>query len=304
MDARILDLDGSLLLQHDILDVYQPRVLDLRSWGPRIRMACSFRQYRQFERAVANLLGGETDDAPHLTLFGSGDFHHVSLALLRRLRHPCNLLVLDKHPDWMRGIPLLHCGTWLFHAGRLPQVRRIFHVGGELDFDNSYRWLAPWPWLHSGKITVLPAVRSFGRGSWARIANEPVRPNPEVAVNAGRLCDLLRPFTAALAEYPLYVSVDKDVLVGADAAVNWDSGMLVLEEVRLILEAFLAAAEGKLAGADLLGDWSPVQVQGLLRHFLDRTEHPLLAITPGEAARRNVRANLALLTGLCLPLAA
>ena len=97
----------------------------------------------------------ETPDEPTLTFYGSGDFHHVSLALVRRRRAPFNLLVLDNHPDWMRGVPFLHCGTWLYHAARLPQVRRIFHVGGDVDFDNVYRWLAPWPLLHAGKIVTL-----------------------------------------------------------------------------------------------------------------------------------------------------
>ena len=57
---------------------------------------------------------------------------------------PFNLLVLDKHPDWMRGIPFLHCGTWLHHALQLPTLNRVIHCGGDLDFDNAYRWLAPW----------------------------------------------------------------------------------------------------------------------------------------------------------------
>src|SRR5205823_6657374 len=113
-----------------------------------------------------------------ITFCGSGDFHHVSLALVRRLAGPFNLLVVDNHPDWMRGIPLLHCGTWLYHAARLPQLRRVFHAGGDVDFDNYYRWLAPWPLLRADKVRVFPARRPFRRGPWARVANEPLRADP------------------------------------------------------------------------------------------------------------------------------
>ena len=138
-----------------------------REWGPRIRLGCGFGQFRRFEQALSDQLGGETDADPHLTYYGSGDFHHVSFALLRRLREPFNLLVLDNHPDWMRGVPFLHCGTWLRHASQLPLARRVFHVGGEVDFDNAFRWMAPWRQLRDGRITVFPAFRRFRRGAWA-----------------------------------------------------------------------------------------------------------------------------------------
>jgi hypothetical protein len=258
-------------------------------------MACSLRRFRQFERALAELCGEDRTSRPTLTLVGSGDFHHVSLALLRRLSGPFNLLLVDKHPDWMRAIPFLHCGTWLYHAARLPQVGRIFHVGGELDFDNHYRWLAPWPDLCSGRITVFPAVRCFARGRWKRVPNESLRPNPQAEATPERLDALLRPFRAELARSPLYVSVDKDVLVEGDAVVNWDSGYLELVEVQAVLDAFLRAAGGRLAGMDLVGDWSPVSVQGVLRRLMHHTEHPPLRVDPAEATRRNERANLALL---------
>lgn len=293
MMTQVLDLDGSLAPQRALQACCRPAAVGLRPWGPRIRMACAFRRFRRFERHLAALAppGGE----PVLTFYGSGDFHHVSLALLRRLRQPCNLLVLDKHPDWMRRIPFLHCGTWLYHAARCPHVRHIFHAGGELDFDNHYRWLAPWPDLRAGRITVFPAVRRFRRGGWGGVANEPLRPAPCTPVTGERLRSLLRPFVAELAALPLYISVDKDVLNEADAAVNWDSGRLHLAEAQAVLAAFATAAGGRLAGMDVTGDWSPVRLRGALRRLLHWTEHPALKVDPAEACRRNERANLALL---------
>lgn len=293
MRLHILDLDGSAIQQEAILASCRPTLVSLRAWGPRLRMACGWTRFRRFEADLAAAC--PADPAPTLTLYGSGDFHHVSLALVRQLRQPVNLLVLDKHPDWMRGIPFLHCGTWLYHAARSPLVRRVFHVGGELDFDNHYRWLAPWPDLRAGKVTVFPAVRTFGRGRWARVANVPVRPTPGTPVTPERLRELLRPFAAELAATPLYISVDKDVLTEADATVNWDSGHLRLAEAQAVVEAFVSAAGGRLAGMDLTGDWSPVRLRGPLRHVLHWTEHPRLSVDPDEAARRNERANLTLL---------
>ena len=77
--------------------------------------------------------------------------------------------------------------------------------------------------------------------------------------------------------------------------MNWDSGLLRLPEAVTILDSFLSAAEGRLAGADLLGDWSPVQLGRWLNRLCDRLDHPSPVHDADEAARRNGKANEALL---------
>jgi arginase family enzyme len=298
MHIRILDLDGGLLPQTELRSRYHAEVVGLSSWGPRIRLACSFARFAAFERALDQALNTTSDNQPSITFYGSGDFHHVTLALLRRLRGPFNLLVLDNHPDWMRHIPFLHCGTWLAHAARLPQVQRIFHVGGDVDFDNFYRILAPWKLLAREKIVVFPAVRRYRAGKWAEIANSPVRHLPRAPVRKAVVSDLLLPFRAELARLPLYISLDKDVLVPGDAVVNWDSGHLTLGEVQGVLGCFVEAAEGNLAGMDVLGEWSPVHVDSIFRRWFHWTMHPAMEVNAAEANRINERTNLAVLETL------
>jgi hypothetical protein len=295
MQIRIFDLDESLLRQQTLLAEPQPTVIPLRSWGPGIRLACSFARFRRFEVQIDSLVGAREDRMPTITLYGSGDFHHVSLALLRRLSTPCNLLIIDNHPDWMRGIPFLHCGTWVYHAARLAHVKQIFHVGGNVDFDNYYRPLAPWPALRSGTIRVFPAIRRFERGRWKSVPNEPLRLPGASRCSPARLQELLRPFAAELGSRPLYVSLDKDVMAAEHAVVNWDSGHLRLDEVKLILSTFLTLAGRRLAGADIVGDWSPVRLRGWLRRLLHLTEHPSLTVEAAQAERINERTNRELL---------
>jgi hypothetical protein len=234
---------------------------------------------------------------PTCTLYGSGDFHHVTLALIRRLDRPFNLLVLDNHPDWMRRIPFLHCGTWVDHAARLPRCQRIFHLGGDVDFDNAYRHLAPWHELRRGKIITMPARRGFVRGRWRGIACDALRDMDEERLSPGRLEERLRPFRTILGSMPLYISIDKDVLRAEDACVNWDSGRLSLAEVCDLVRSFSAAA-GALAGIDLLGDWSPVIVEGAFRRLMHLAMHERRLIDPRAAARSNQRANLALFSSI------
>jgi len=298
MQTRILDLDGSLVRQGKLVHRTQAAILALQDWGPNLRMACRFGSFRRFRDRLTELSGSESDTVPYLNFLGSGDFHHVSLALLRRLLQPCNLLVLDNHPDWMRGIPFLHCGTWLYHAAQLPVVRRIFHVGGDVDFDNGYRWLAPWSLLESGKIVVAPSRRGFRGRRWAGIAHRPLRRYPDERAERAAIEEWLAPFRAELAARPLYISLDKDVLIASESVVNWDSGHLTMREVMDVLQAFLLAAGGESAGMDVVGDWSPVHLRGFMRRILHWTEHPQLAINPDEATRRNEMLNLALLDGV------
>jgi hypothetical protein len=295
MHTRILDLDGSLIRQELLLRRARPAILPLQAWGPSLRLACSPGSFRRFQDHLRVLTGCDRDVTPHWNFIGSGDFHHVSLALLRRLPCLCNLLILDNHPDWMRGVPLLHCGTWLHHAARLPGVERIFHLGGDVDFDNAYRWLAPWSMLRRGKIIVSPARRRFTGRLWAEIPHQPMRPRDGESAGLASIAEWLAPFRAELAARPLYISLDKDVLTAPESVVNWDSGHLTVGEVGDVLRAFLDASAGNVAGVDVVGDWSPVRLRGVLRRILHWTEHPVLRTDPEEATRRNERVNLLLL---------
>lgn len=298
MRMQVLNLDGGVLGQDQFMEAHRPEVVDLRTWGPKLRMGCSFRAFREFERDLARMLPRD-NDAPTLNFIGSGDFHHVSLALVRRLREPFNLLVLDNHPDWMCGVPFLHCGTWLRHASLLPNLGRVFHVGGEVDFDNSYRWLAPWRQLRAGKIAVVPGYRRFTRGAWGGVANESLRPAPLVPTSRERVERLIHPFREELGRRPLYISLDKDVVAPDEAVVNWDSGRFTMAEIRMVIDEFTAAAGGRLAGMDVVGDWSPVEVQGWFRTLFHLTMHPPLTIDENHARRVNQDANLRLIAERC-----
>ncbi|MGH7227551.1 MAG: hypothetical protein ACRELF_30435 [Gemmataceae bacterium] len=305
MQTRVLDLDGSIVRQTLLMQRSGAAVLRLHEWGPNLRIACGHGSFGRFEARLTQIAGSLLDRKPFLNFLGSGDFHHISLALLRRLSGPINLLVIDNHPDWMRGIPLLHCGTWLFHAARLPGVQRIFHLGGEVDFDNAYRWLAPWPMIRYGKIVVGPSRRRFRGRRWQRIEHRPLRRGADEPAGHARIEDWLMPYRAELAARPLYISLDKDVLTASEAMTNWDSGYLTVPEVLAILEAFANAAGGALRGMDVVGDWSPIHLHGMLQRILHWTEHPALAIDADEAARRNEALNLRLLECLLsVPLAA
>lgn len=147
--------------------------------------------------------------------------------------------------------------------------------------------------LQSRKILVAPAHRRFRGRRWARVEHHPLRRRPDEPATREAIEEWLTPFRTELAAQPLYVSLDKDVLLASEATVNWDSGHLTAPEVLAVLEAF-GTATGELAGMDVVGDWSPVRVQGPFRRLFHWTEHPRSTVDAEAATRRNEAWNVQL----------
>lgn len=295
MDARLhlrfLDLDDGLAQQHALHQEYSSTTLPLRPWGERIRLGCSFRRFRAFAAELNRAIECPSRAELPVDMIGSGDFHHVSLALLRRQQRPFNLVVLDNHPDWMRGVPLMHCGTWLWHAARDPLVQTIIHIGGNVDFDNYYLPLAPAALVRHKKILVIPAIRRYRYGFWRGVEVQPLRSEPISQASPERIAEVLSFCRPALENHPVYLSIDKDVLIAKDCVVNWDSGHLTSDELLSILRTVIGSASGRVAGIDVVGDWSKVRLQGLTRRLFHWSMHPTLDVNAQVAAKTNGRTN-------------
>src|SRR5437867_937808 len=80
--------------------------LDATEWGPRLRYCAPTILVEEFYEQVKPQLGA-------FTLYGSGDFHHLTALWLRQLSEPFTLVSFDNHPDWDLRPPRWCCGTWL-----------------------------------------------------------------------------------------------------------------------------------------------------------------------------------------------
>ena len=92
-----------------------------------------------------------------VTFLGSGDFHHVTLALLQRLSEPFNLLIFDKHLDRRRDFHFCTADRGFGMRLRLRRLHRVVHCSGEADFDNAYRCVALRREFRTGRVVDLPA---------------------------------------------------------------------------------------------------------------------------------------------------
>jgi hypothetical protein len=283
MRAFVLDLDGSVAGQPELLSVLRPQVLDLRRWGPKLRLGCSRRRFTRFEHDLEL----PTPRDGMLTFLGSGDFHHATLAILRRIGEPFNLAVIDAEPDWRGGLPGLGHHNWLSDALTHTQARRIYHLGAS-------RWRTPdaerQRLLGEGTIIGLPL---FDAGAAFRLG-EPLRTNGYQRCRPRRMQALLEVHREELRRRPLYISVDKTALVGRHAEVNGESGGLWRCELFDLLRCLIDMS-GDLLAIDVAGDWSPRIVSGFYRRGLAVADPAPWHVDPGHARQINKQTNLMLL---------
>lgn len=251
----ILDFDGSVLpIAADALRI--PLLRQQES----VRFGCSLGVFRQFESGLRASM-----PARHGCVFlGSGDFHHVSAALLARLdiNFPVDLVVCDNHPDNMRYPFGIHCGSWVRYASKMAHIRHI-HVIGISSDDITWRhawenYLSP---LFGKKLTYWSVGTSaawldaLGLGSCHRCFAAPD--------------ELLQAFLPELATAAgVYLSLDKDVFSPETAQTNWDQGTFEESHLKRLIEA----VTGRLVGADVCGEISEYRYQHWFKRLLSRLD--------------------------------
>jgi len=209
------------------------------------------------------------EDLPPFVLYGSGDFHHLAAALLRKVRSPAvNVVSFDNHPDWDVRPPHWACGGWINRALELPHVRRASVWGcGNFELDWPARWFGNRDRrldVHAWEERCSPAARArfdcIARGDWR---------------------SRFETFAASLGGQDVYVTVDLDCLRREEAVTNWENGLFAAEDVAWAISCLRSRAE--VVGGDVCGAYSLPRYERPLQRFAaewDRPESP-----PRELAR-------------------
>ena len=233
--------------------------LDLHDFQESIRFACSSGTLKKFAARLEGLMPTE-----HGCVFlGSGDYHHLTLPLLKRLikKSPgrrIDLLLCDNHPDNMRYLFGIHCGSWVYHAARLEAVRHIHVLGiSSGDIGLAHCWENHlWPLLKK-KLTYWSVGR---KPSWLEL--------PGLAgchknfKNPDQLMEKFLPQAAKLRN--IYLSIDKDVLRPEAVRTNWDQGTFEAGH----LEALIKDRAGNILAADITGDVSIYRYKNKLKRWI------------------------------------
>jgi len=279
----VIDLDGSVGALDGAIR------LPLGDWQEAIRFGCGWRSLCAFDRVLAAQLPQRYGSV----FTGSGDFHHLTYLLVRRLaaRGPFRVLVFDNHPDNMRYPFGIHCGSWVRYVARLPWVARVDVVGiTSPDIGARHAWenyLGP---LRTGRVNYW----SVGVDTrWAARLG---------LAAAFRNFDSTGDMIAALLEelhadpIPVYLSIDKDVLAADVVRTNWDQGLLreaaLLETIDLL--------HGRLVGSDITGEISSYRYRSRFKRWLSRADGqmPIAPVTLVEWQTQQHALNVRLLARL------
>ncbi|GBG15180.1 isoleucine--tRNA ligase [Novimethylophilus kurashikiensis] len=256
----ILDFDRSVLPLPGSLSV------DLESWQEEIRFGCRLNSMQRLGQMIHAAVEPMIPDSASIgglpvVFMGSGDYHHITLLLLEHFRNygkPLQLVVFDNHPDNMRYPWGVHCGSWVWHASRLPFISQI-HVLGitSTDVEKPHAWENHLRNLHSGKVRYWCVGRNL---HWMR------RLGIRQSQSFPSIAQLLNAFQCEISQTvePIYLSIDKDVLSAQDAQTNWDQGVMRFEEMR----AAIASMKPRIVAADVVGEVSAYRYRSLFKRML------------------------------------
>ena len=125
-------------------------------------------------------------------------------------------------------------------SGKMKLYAALFsHLGLFCEKESSSTCLFKFPSLFSSTHSslkhvsnrVFPAIESYDVQDWKHVETEAVRTTMHSYLSEGRCAELLEPLREQLAKYPLYITLDKDVMNQTDCIQNWDSGYLSKKEV-------------------------------------------------------------------------
>jgi hypothetical protein len=247
------------------------------------------RTYRELVRALYESL-----PASHGPVFlGSGDFHHLSHALIARRcgDRQFTVVVLDNHPDNMRFPFGIHCGSWVRRVAALPCVSHV-HVLGitSTDVAIAHAWEHYFTPLVRGKVTNWCIGVDV---AWAARVGLAAR-----FLAFDTAADLLDRFAETQRHDPTdtYLSIDKDVLSTSAARTNWDQGSMAVDE----MIDTIAILRGRLLGVDVTGDVSAYRYKSLWKRWMTSVDRQPVVSNESLAdwQREQREINLRLLTAL------
>jgi arginase family enzyme len=302
MRLVVVDLDGAILTQPfiaSLIEAGEVSIVPAVDLAPHLRLIADRAALEELQARITGALGRVPSDL-EMVFYGSGDFHHLTVRLLERHHEPVTVVHIDNHPDWVMFPRTLNCGSWVTHALALRCVAQIITVGPsgkdlewpEFKFGNLKA-------VVDGKLKVFPwrktestVMRKYGdtacwrqRGSrleWVHLSD---RLWTEAAAE----------LVSTLPTSRVYLTIDKDAIRHAEAATNWDQGLMTVEQIEVLIAAL--ARDRQIVGVDVCGDYSAPRVRGLLRRIVSFTDRDSVAVKP-EALSINSDTNARLLSAI------
>ena len=168
----------------------------------------------------------------------SGNYHYMSALLTEMVKEPFSLVVLDHHPDMQPPMfgDILSCGGWVLKVLNENKYVRDVHVIG------------------ADEVLVSKLNPEDARKAKFYSVDESECLDANRSENADGKGINIQKFELDTfsTEYPVYLSIDKDVLLKSEVITNWDQGNMTSSQFFLLVKKL--AASGKLLGVDICGE--------------------------------------------------
>ncbi|HWE00998.1 MAG TPA: hypothetical protein VG326_01215 [Tepidisphaeraceae bacterium] len=246
--------------------------IDAVSWAKRLRYIARKRDVDAFYNDIS-------DDLGQFVLYGSGDFHHLAGALIRRISDtPTALVSFDNHPDWDMRPPYWACGGWAARTLKTGRVSRVSVWGcGNFELRWPSRIFADRPALNAGDFEIH---------AWAERQTRSVQ-NRFNCMTRDDWRDRFSRFARRLSGARVYVTIDMDCLCAEQAVTNWENGLFTAADVAWAVAMLRDGAD--LVGGDLCGAYSTPEYERFGQRLAGRWDHPKLpAHDAAEAAEVNL----------------
>ncbi len=163
----------------------------------------------------------------------NGNYHYASLFWMRKIDEPFSLVVFDRHTDMQPSVlvPVLSCGNWIAKAQKDPSVplKKTLLIGAPKADIEVARCEKETLFVEESEAAAFFDTRNVKAcGALSKIAGDP---------------------------YPIYISIDKDVLSKDEIEVNWEQGRMSLDALSNALMFLCESCD--LIGVDVCGEAEP-----------------------------------------------
>ena len=153
------------------------------------------------------------DETPRICFNGSGNYHHLSFFLLKNIRRPFALVVIDAHTDYRKlAEDAFDCGSWVMRAMALENVKET-HLAG-IKIEKKWRYTNNLFRFPEG-VEILAAEK-----------------NKKVYLGGFKSRSFKDISAAPLIEAEdVYISIDLDSLGGNFVSTEWGNGYLTVKNI-------------------------------------------------------------------------
>ena len=193
-------------------EFYQSKRIDKRVEAEQVEETNCYCT-EEAEEKIKKLI--EPYPAKGIHFLDSGNYHYVTKFWMEKLTKPFALVLFDQHTDMQEAafFGLLSCGSWVREALEQNELLKAVCVVGppQKSIEEVFKSSKEEPWID--KVCFVSGAELEAHRQ--TVYDEFLKEN----------------------SIPVYLSIDKDILRGEDASVNWDQGKTSLEELLALVKS-------------------------------------------------------------------